>query len=110
MRPFYEVVPSALVYYDLPLTNEILTDAQALALDISLDEGFSWGGTIGFVVSESPVDRRDGEPLITISHWMRRAYEVVPSALVYLNPLSTSEILTNLRPFDHDISVEEGFS
>lgn len=95
MRPSYEVVPSALVYCDLPLTNEILTDVQALALDISLDEGFSWGGTIGFVVSESPVDQRYSEPLITISHWMRRAYEVVPSALIYSNPLSTKEILTN---------------
>lgn len=84
-----------MVYYDLPLTNEILTDAQALALDISLDEGFSWGGTIGFVVSESPVDQRDSEPMITTSHWMRHAYEVVPSALIYSNPLSTEEILTN---------------
>jgi len=41
MRPSYEVVPSALVYCNLPLNNEILINARAFDLDISLDEGVS---------------------------------------------------------------------
>jgi hypothetical protein len=40
MRGSYEVVPSALVHYNLPLTGEILTSLRAVDLDISL-EGFS---------------------------------------------------------------------
>jgi hypothetical protein len=41
---------------------------------------------------------------------MWSSYEAVPSALVHSNPSLTGEILTNLRTFDHGISVDESLS
>jgi hypothetical protein len=47
--------------------------------------------------------------VIDVSHRIKHSLEVVPSALVHRNVLSTGEILTKLRTLDRDISLDEAF-